>query len=118
MALDARSIVENWKLKVAALTDDVVQFSSNSRYHGRLHIAYFMSSAEYVSIRDDDIEVGPDWVRYCITISESTNDALIGANGRSIVTLMNEENNDRFASQKELDGKNDCRQFWTIKNGT
>jgi len=115
--IDVNQVVEEWKQ--TAVTPDfsveVIQFSSNSRYHGRFHVAYFMSNAEYVSIWDDDVAVGSDWVRHCIEISQANGDAVIGANGRSIVELLNSAPGN-FARQVEFDGKNDfVGHTWTLK---
>ena len=66
----------------------VIKFSKNSGYHGRFHIAYFMSQAEYVSIWDDDIIVYKKWLEYSIQESKAHNDALVGANGRNVISIQ------------------------------
>ena len=114
--VDARGIVETWKQKVAPqhIPVDIVQFSSNSRYHGRFHVAYFMSTAEYVTIWDDDVELGKGWVQHCIETSRVHGDALVGANGRSIVSLLYDASN--YSRQIERDGENDfVGHTWTLK---
>jgi hypothetical protein len=66
---------------------DIVHFSQNSKYHGRFHVAYFMSSAEYISVWDDDVHVGNKWLEYSISESKKHGNALVGANGRIILTI-------------------------------
>lgn len=79
-------IIEKYQTK--SFKVHVVKFSKNSGYHGRFHIAYFMSQAEYVSVWDDDIIVYKQWLDYSIQESKAHNDALVGANGRNVISIQ------------------------------
>ena len=94
---------------------ETIKFSSNSRYHGRFYVAYFMSNAEYVSIWDDDVVVGRNWTHHCIAESKRNGDALVGANGRTILSILSEEGSD-YSIQEEMEGRNDfVGHTWTLK---
>jgi UDP-N-acetylglucosamine 2-epimerase (non-hydrolysing) len=116
---DAASVVQKWKAESkSGMPVSLVHFDENSRYHGRFHVAYLMSSAEYVSVWDDDVTVGKGWVQHCIEVSRANGDALVGANGRSILTLdaLKDAPYERHAKQVELNGQNDfVGHTWTLK---
>eukprot|EP00923_Selenidium_pygospionis_P040573 GHVN01070046.1.p1 GENE.GHVN01070046.1~~GHVN01070046.1.p1 ORF type:complete len:739 (+),score=19.01 GHVN01070046.1:676-2892(+) len=84
--VDVPGIVDTWRNEkggdIAAIPIDIVTSSSNTRYHVRFHFAYAMSNATYISIWDDDILPGSDWLKYNIEFSKSHNDSLVGGNGR------------------------------------
>lgn len=80
-------IVEDFKGTHPGIPTDIVKFGLNSKFHGRFYIAYFMSSAEYVSVWDDDIVVGNKWLEYSISESKKHGNALVGANGRIINSI-------------------------------
>lgn len=65
-----------------------INLETNGRYHSRFHIAYMLSTAEYVSIWDDDIHVGWKWISYAIDVSKKNNNALIGGNCRSFTEML------------------------------
>jgi len=81
------NIVEDFKGKHPKIPTDIVKFSQNSKFHGRFYIAYFMSSAEYISVWDDDIHVGNKWLEYSISESKKHGNALVGTNGRIIKSI-------------------------------
>ncbi len=65
-----------------------LQFHSDSKYHGRFHVAYMMSSAKYVSIWDDDLSVGAGWLDHVVAFLISQNDtALVSGKGRIVQQL-------------------------------
>jgi 2-polyprenyl-3-methyl-5-hydroxy-6-metoxy-1,4-benzoquinol methylase len=80
-------IVKDFKGTHPGIPTDIVNFGLNSKFHGRFYIAYFMSSAEYVSVWDDDIVVGNKWLEYSISESKKHGNALVGANGRIIHSI-------------------------------
>lgn len=93
-------IVDKWK-QTHNTDIDIVTFTGDSGYHGRFHMAYALSDAEYVSVWDDDVHVGHKWLEYCIEQSKIKSDALVGATGRSILHIYQ---NNRFQLQKEFIG--------------
>lgn len=82
------SLINDFRRNNQDIPVDLVQFSSNSLFHGRFHIAYVMAKTEYVSIWDDDIKPSSGWLRGCIDQSQAHNDALIGGNAISFEYLM------------------------------
>lgn len=97
---------------------DVLASSTNTKYHGRFHAAYFLSKSKYVSIWDDDVTVSESWLEYCIDFSKSHNDALVGGNGRKIASVgaQNIFSSWNFANQLESGGRVDfVGHSWTLK---
>ena len=82
-----KQIVEQFKGTHPEIPIDIVNFSQNSKFHGRFHIGYFMSSAEYVSVWDDDVRVGNKWLEYSMSESKKHGNALVGGNGRIITSI-------------------------------
>lgn len=66
-----------------------VLFSRNTRYHGRFHVAY-LAETEYVSVWDDDVVPGREWLEFTVEQSKLRGDALIGAEVRRIKSLFAE----------------------------
>ena len=76
-----------------------------------------LSESEYISIWDDDIIVGPDWVKESIFQSQMHNDALMGGMGRCILSLPDKSRNMSFAKQEPRLGKNDfVGHAWTLRS--
>jgi hypothetical protein len=72
-----------------------------------------MSNATYVSIWDDDVAAGRDWLKFNVEFSRSHNDALVGGNGRMIRKLGP---GTTFAKQKHPTGRVDfVGHTWTLK---
>jgi len=65
-----------------------INLGTNGRYHSRFYIAYMLSTAEYVSIWDDDVYVGKKWISYALDVSKKNNNALIGGNCRSFTEIL------------------------------
>jgi hypothetical protein len=66
---------------------------SDSKYHGRFHVAYMMSSATYVSIWDDDLSVGAGWLEHAVRFLQSQHDkAIVSSGGRLVQELPDEAN--------------------------
>jgi hypothetical protein len=116
--VDAASILQLWKAKPGHdnMHVSLIHFEENSKYHGRFHVAYLMSNAEYVSVWDDDVTVGTEWVQSCIEVSKANGDALVGANGRSIMSILAGAGGADYARQTQLNGQNDfVGHTWTLK---
>ena len=61
------------------------------------------------------MRVDSGWLAYCIEESKAHGDAIVGANGRSTVELM-KDNNDNKALQNDLSGFNDfVGHTWTLR---
>ena len=113
---DAKSVIEAWKEQNPGIKIHLVHFSANSGYHGRFHVAYMLSKTEYISIWDDDVIAGPDWVKKNIRQSKLHNDALMGGNGRCILSLPGRNQNTSLVEQKPRVGQNDfVGHSWTLK---
>ena len=83
--------------------------SKNLRFHGRFHLAYMMKES-FVSVWDDDVLPGNQWLEYCINYSLSHNNALIGANGRIFTKIKNNK-----MIWSECYGENDfVGHTWTL----
>merc|ERR1711933_380388 len=63
------------------------QSSANTKFHFRFHAAYVLSNADYVAIIDDDQIIGYNWLKYCVQFSKDHNGALVGGNGRNLVSF-------------------------------
>jgi len=113
--VDTEKIVKEWREESgSSLPVELVHFQGNSRYHGRFHVAYFMSNAEYVSIWDDDVKIGQSWLEHCIDLSRQNCDALVGANGRTFEYIHDSEHD--YAVQYQRTGLNDfVGHTWTLK---
>ncbi|CAM9352954.1 unnamed protein product, partial [Ectocarpus fasciculatus] len=111
--------VELFRVEQSDLPVDIVHFTENSFFHGRFHVAYFMAKTEYVSIWDDDVQPGDDWLKGCIEQSKEHNDALIGGTCRTIQYLMPKyEQTIPFAARivEDLGARNDfVGHSWTLK---
>jgi hypothetical protein len=103
-------IVEDFKGKHPKIPTDIVKFGLNSKFHGRFHIAYFMSSAEYVSVWDDDIDVGNKWLEYSISESKKHGNALVGANGRIIRSISPSKYIEKHGQPNDFVG-----HVWTLQ---
>jgi len=91
--VNVQSIVDEWRNTTDATYSypiDIVSTTINSRYHGRFYFAYAMSTASYVSVWDDDVLPGPEWLRYVIEYSLSHNNSLIGGDGRTYERIFPE----------------------------
>ena len=94
-----------WRKRHVQFSITHVKLGTNGRYHSRFFIAYMLSSSEYISVWDDDVIPGNEWLQYNIEVSKSHNDALVGGNCRNIKSIMNEEksnedkDNDNRSSQ-------------------
>ena len=71
-----------------------LHFHTDSQYHGRLHVAYMMSSAKYVSIWDDDLSVGAGWLEHAVQFLQSRFDKAIVSSGGRLVQEIPDEYND------------------------
>jgi hypothetical protein len=114
--VDARSIILEWERKNPDSKVHLVHFSKNSGYHGRFHVVYLLSNTEYVSVWDDDVIVGPDWVMANIRQSKMHSNALMGGNGRCILSLPSQAEGTNIVRQEDRDGQNDfVGHSWTLK---
>ena len=91
---DVNPIIKAWKSPANATTTrrpelHLIQFiDSDSKYHGRFHVAYMMSKARYVSIWDDDLSVGKGWLQHVVQFLQSQNDAgVVSSDGRFVLAL-------------------------------
>ncbi|XP_063423720.1 uncharacterized protein LOC134707668 [Mytilus trossulus] len=73
--------IQNPKIEIQHIAS-----SKNLRFHGRFHIAYMLEE-DYVSVWDDDLEIGKEWLKYCVDLSKTYHNAVIGANGRSFIKV-------------------------------
>ena len=92
---DVTSIIKRWNSTkqnstTTTLPDPhLIHFvDSDSKYHGRFHIAYMMSVARYVSVWDDDLQVGSRWLEHAVGFLQSQNDiAIVSSGGRVVKEL-------------------------------
>lgn len=114
--VDSRGIISNWSAAHPGVDVQLIHFSGNSGYHGRFHVAYLLSNTEYVSVWDDDVITGPDFVREAIRQSRENGDALMGTMGRCITALPHESNGSQQVQQEPCLGQNDfVGHSWTLK---
>ncbi|XP_063402266.1 uncharacterized protein LOC134686530 [Mytilus trossulus] len=85
--------------------------SKNLRFHSRFHIAYLLKE-DYISVWDDDMTIGKEWLKYCVDLSKTYHNAVIGANGRSFKKVHLERN---MMVQEDRLGFNDfVGHTWTL----
>jgi hypothetical protein len=85
--------VEEWRATYPTIPIDLIHFHKDSRYHGRLHAAYMMSTARYISIWDDDLLVGPKWLEYVVSFISSHEDkVIVSSGGRNITSIPDVRN--------------------------
>ena len=114
--VDAKSIIEEWKKKNPDVPVHLIRVSADSGYHSRFHVAYMLSKTEYISIWDDDVIAGSDWIKESILQSKMHNDALMGGMGRCILSLPDQTRKTSVAAQKPQPGQNDfVGHTWTLK---
>jgi hypothetical protein len=114
--IDAEKVVQDWRQKNADVTVHFIRISADSGYHSRFHVAYMLSKSEYVSIWDDDVIAGPDWVKESVLQSKMHNDALMGGMGRCILSLPDKLHKTSSAKQEPRPGRNDfVGHAWTLK---
>lgn len=65
----------------------LVQFSKDSQYHGRFHIAYLSSKAKFVSLWDDDLTVGSSWLEVVVNFLRTTPHVIASTSGRVLREL-------------------------------
>ena len=108
--VDIDNTIVIFKLEHPDMMIDTVSFSGNSRYHARFHLAYLLAKSEYVSLWDDDVNPGKEWLKYCIQQSKIHGDALVGGNARMLGRIMSAAPNSSadveqaFAKQIGFDG--------------
>ena len=73
-----------------------------------------MMRETYVSIWDDDVLPGSEWLEHCVNFSKSHGNALVGANGRIFVKLEKKGHKWKMI-QNEFTGRNDfVGHTWTL----
>lgn len=88
------ALVKTWRMRQgtnhSTIPVDIISSTANSRFHGRFHLAYAMSSATYISIWDDDVVPARNWLKFNMEFSKSHDDCLVGGNGRTFSQIVPE----------------------------
>ena len=106
--IDVSSTIEHFRAKYTKIEVQHIASSKNLRFHGRFYMAYMMKET-YVSVWDDDVIPQSEWLQYCVEFSKSHGNALIGANGRTFVSIGEK------MKQREFTGRNDfVGHTWTL----
>ena len=87
LRVDVGPVVANFTAGHPEIPITVITSTTNTRYHGRFFFAYAMSQASFVSVWDDDVTAGREWLNFSVGFSLDHGDALVGGNGRTLESI-------------------------------